>query len=227
MPSRPKSREKNTPKALTGEVLQELADLANVPDAQQKSFFESVRLNVQAAWDLDAIVKGGLANEKGTTLHQAALTLYANLGKLNNSERALVERILSNANFVFDRISSGGLEGLWKTTYQIARLLSLLTDKTPPRDPHQRPQSRQGGRGTFKHPRLQKFVCGLLLSTTAAGGNLTANAYGGDGTLFDAIKMLSPHLPDGFNLSALSLITFQRLKTRCARLAGKQTWQKV
>ena len=130
MPSRPKSREK-TPKALTGEVLQELADLANVPDAQQKSFFESVRLNVQAAWDLDAIVKGGLANEMGTTLHQAALTLYANLGKLNNSERALVERILSNPNFVFDRISSGGLEGLWKTTYQIARLLSVLTDKTP------------------------------------------------------------------------------------------------
>ena len=211
------------PKTLTDEVLRELADLGKVPAAKREFFFDAVRTNVQTACDLDAIVKGGLANEKGTTLHQAALTLYNNLCKLNNSERALFEKILSNPNFVFDRISSGGVEELRQTTYQIARLLSLLADKTPPRDPRQGPQSRQGGRDTLKHPRLQKFVCDLLISTTAAGGNLTANAYGGDGTLFDAIKMLSPHLPDGFNLSALSLITFQRLKTRCARLAGKQT----
>ena len=147
MPGRRKSRERIHRRRSPVRYCEQLADLADVPDAQRKFFFESVRLNVQAAWDLDAIVKGGLANEMGTTLHQAALTLYANLGKLNNSERALVERILSNPNFVFDRISSGGLEGLWKTTYQIARLLSVLTDKnSPTRSPSTStvPPRRQG-----------------------------------------------------------------------------------
>ena len=99
---------------------------------------------------------------------------------------------------------------------------SLDRQNSPTRSPSTStvPPGRQGH---FQASEIAKIRLWSFAFNNAAGGNLTANAYGGDGTLFDAIKMLSPHLPDGFNLSALSLITFQRLKTRCARLAGKQT----
>ena len=141
---------KNAPKALTDEILQQLADLAGVPTAQRKIFLESIRSNVQTAWELDGIVKGGLANTKGATLHDAALTLQDNLGTLNGRERALIEGILSNRKFAFDRISSGGVRGLRQTTYELARLFSLVTSKTPPRRPHEGTQSRKGGTGTLK-----------------------------------------------------------------------------
>ena len=155
-----KVAKKNTPKALTGEVLQELADLAGVPAARREAYFDSVRKAVQTACELHGLVKGGLAN---TSLHSAALTLYDALGKLNKRQRALLEAILGKREFAFDRISNEGVGELRQTAYEIARLFSLVTGKASPRDPHQPSQSRQGGRGTVKHP----------VFTTAAGGNLT------------------------------------------------------
>ena len=105
-----KSR-KNAPKALPDRVLKQLAGLADVPDEQRESFSKSVRTKVQTSCELDALTKGGMANKRGATLHQAALTLYDKLGNLNNTERALLEAILSNAHFGFDRISSEGVGG--------------------------------------------------------------------------------------------------------------------
>ena len=221
MPGQLKKSRKNAPKALIDKVLEQLAELADVPAEQHKSFFESVRTRVQTACELDALAKGAMANKKGTILHQAALTLYDKLGNLNNTERALLGAVLSNAQFGFDRISSEGVAGLRKTAYELSRLFSLVTGKAPPRKPNRSSLSRQGGRGTLKHPRFQKFVCDLLISTKAAGGNLTVNPYGRDGTLIDAIKMLAPYLPDGFGPSSLSFMTFQRLKTKAGK--AKQT----
>ena len=96
----------------------------------EKCFSNSVRKNVQAAREWDEIVKGGLANGKGTTLHEVTLTLYDKLGTLNNHERALIEGILNNRKFAFDRISSGGVAGLRQTTYELARLFSLVTGRS-------------------------------------------------------------------------------------------------
>jgi len=209
----PKSKNKSP--GVPDAVLRELAKLAHVPDAGRKSFFDAVRTNVQTACELDGIAKGALANTKGTTLHHAAFTLYDKLGNLNNRERVLIEGILSNTKFGFDRISLEEVGGLRQTTYELARLFGLVTGKLTPLYSQQSPQSRQGGTGTIKHPRFQKFVCDLLISTTAADGNLTLDVNGRSGTLIDAIKMLADYLPDGFDPSSLSFTTLKRLKARC------------
>jgi hypothetical protein len=210
----PKSKNKSP--AVPDAVLRELAELAHVPPARRKSFFDAIRTNVQAAWELDGIAKGGLANRKGRSLHRAALTLYDNLGNLKPGERALIEGVLSSSTkFNFDRISGEGVGELRQTTYELARLFGLVTGKLTPRHPQQSPQSRQGGKETVKHPRFQKFVCDLLISATAADGNLTLDVNGGSGTLIDALEKLARYLPDGFDPSSLSLTTLKRLKAQC------------
>jgi hypothetical protein len=207
---------KNVPKVLTDKILRQLADLAGVPSKQQKSYFDSVRANVRAACEWDRLVKGGLANRDGTILHNAALTVYDKLRSLNDDQQALIERTLNNGEFSFDRIASKGLPGLLQTSYEFARLFSLVTGKTPPRRLDENIQSRKGGRGTIKHLRYQKFICDFLIVTAAAGGKLDNNPYGGTSSLRDALNILSPYLPEGFHPKSLSLATFQRLKTRSA-----------
>jgi hypothetical protein len=106
-----------SPPPLTDEVLQQLADLGRVPAAQRNFFFESVRMNVQTACELDGLGKLGLANRKGESLARAALALYDVIGNLNARERASIAKILEGkAKFIFDRISNEeineGIDGL-------------------------------------------------------------------------------------------------------------------
>jgi hypothetical protein len=226
MPRQLKKSRKSASKPLTDRVLEQLAELAGVPDEQRKSFFESIRRNVQKACELDALAKGGMANKKGATLHQAALTLYDELGNLNDAQRVPLEAILSNAKFGLDRISGEGVAGLRLTTYQIARLLTLVTDKTPPRHPDQRPESRRGGRGPRKHRRFQIFVYDFLQTTMAAGGKLHNNAWGQSSSLADALMILVPYLPAGFDPTLFSLATLQRIKNRASRTLA-QTYKQL
>ncbi len=210
----PKS--KNKLPAVPDAVLRQLAKLAHVPPA--KSFFDAIRTNVRAAHERDELVKMRLSNKKATALHRGAITLYEMLGKLNKNERKFIKRILDdNAEFNLDRISSGGVDGLEQTAYQLAKLFSLVTDKASPRFAHQALQLHKRGRrkGDLKNPIFQNFVCNLLISTTAAGGNLTNDKNGLSGTLIEAIEILRPHLPGGFDPKSLSFSTYQRLKTRC------------
>lgn len=214
----PKSKNKSP--AVPDAVLHEIATkLAHVPPARRKSFFDAVRTNVQTACELDGLAKGALANSRGATLHDAALTLYDKLGNLEPDERALIEGILQNTKFNFDRISGEGVGELRQTAYELACLFGLVTGKLTPLYSQQSPQSRKGGTGTIKHPMFQKFVCDLLISTTAAGGNLTLDVNGRSGTLIDAIRMLVDYLPDGFDPSSLSFTTLKRLKAHSAKLA--------
>jgi len=92
------------------EVLQQLADHGRVPSEQRKFYFESVRTNVRTAWELDQVVKRGLAGKKAESLAAAALALYDGLGNLNERRRALIQEILSSeAKFLFDRVAGSQL----------------------------------------------------------------------------------------------------------------------
>jgi hypothetical protein len=139
-----------SPRPLTDEVLQQLADLGCVPAEQREFYFESVCQIVQAACELDGLVKHGLTSKRGKKLVHAALTFYDMVGNLNQHQRALIERILGGkAKFIFDRISSGGVDGLEETAYQLALLSSLVTGKPPhgiPTKLRNRPNGA-GGRG--------------------------------------------------------------------------------
>jgi hypothetical protein len=198
-------------------ALQQLADRALIPADQREFFFDAIRMNVQTAWELDGLVKGGLANKNGAALLRAALALYEVLGSLNKHERAFTENILGGkSKFIFDRISGGGVGGLRKTAYQLAELFSLVTGKPLPRFPHQPPRPRQRGKklGGVKNLIFDNFIFDLLISTTTADGKLTLEKNGLFGTLIDAIETLAPHLPNGLVPKTLRGSTIQRTKTR-------------
>lgn len=215
---------KTSPKAPSDEVLRGLADLGRVPSEQHGLFFEFVCANVKTAWELDGLVKNGLAtlaSKRREILAHAALALYDALGNLNSHERELIEGILGGeAKFLFDRISSGGADGLEQTAYQLARLFSLVTGKPPPRYPSQVPETPGKGRrlGTVKNWISQNFVLDLLISTTTAGGSFTFAKETSSGTLVKAIRMMADHLPEGVGPWSLSGSTLQRLVDRCTRL---------
>lgn len=204
------------------DVLQGLAVLANVPAEQREFFFKSVLASVEAAWELDGLVKQGLTSTRSKTLASVALSLYETLSGLKRRDRTLIEGILSKAGSIFGRISSGGVDGLEQTAYQIARLFSLVIGKAPPRSPSQ-PWEPPGGRrlGTVKNWPYQNFVSELLISTSVAGGRLKLDKTPKTGSLIEALEKLTPYLPDGFEPNALSGSTFQRLQAECSR-AEKQ-----
>ena len=199
-------------------VLRQLALLAQVPAQQREFFFKSVLMDVKTACELDGLAKGALATENGQALQRVAVALYDTLGKLNQDERKFIEGILDGkSEFIFDRIASGGVDGLSQTAYQLALLLSLVTGKPHPRPPGQSAKTCQRGRkpGSAKHGIFQDFVLNFWISTKTAGGNLTLDkdvpSYG---SLITAIEILAPCLPDGFVPRDLSSSTLQRLKNR-------------
>ena len=216
------SKQTTSPEALPDEVLQQLADLARVPAAQRGFYSESIRMNVQTACELEGLKKE-LTRKQGTALLRSALALYEALGNLTEDEQRFINSILGGKSaFIFDRISSEGLGGLRKTAYQVALLFSLLTGKPNPRYPHEtlKPRkrgTRPGGRrpGSVKDPIFQDFICDLWISTSAAGGKLSFEKNTPRGTVFTAIKLLSPHLPKGFVPKALPASTVQKLKNLC------------
>lgn len=204
-------------------VLGRLADLGHVPAAQRKFFFDSVRMNMQTARELDELGRA-LANRRGESLARAALALYDEIGNLNERERSLIERILEGkAKFIFDRISNEeineGINGLEEAAYQLALLSSLVTGKPGPRLPSQPPDPPGAGRrsGTVEHWAFQNFVYDLLISTTVADGGLTLSRTNRTGSLIKAINALTPYLPDHFVPTPLPIRTLQRIKVACSR----------
>lgn len=198
-------------------VLLRLSELARVPVEQREFFFESVRGNVQTACELDALAKGGQVIKKGATLLRAARELYEVLGNLNEGEREFMEGILaSKSEFIFEISRGEGLDGLRRTAFRLVKLLSLVTGSPPPRYPHQGPQSRQRGRrlGQVKNWIFQDFVFDVLTSTATVGGELVHDKNRPGTSLSKAIRMLAPHLPDGFLPKRLPRSTLQRLQTR-------------
>jgi hypothetical protein len=209
---------------LPDDVLERLADLGHVPATQRECFFESVRMNVQTACELDGLGRLGLANKRGESLAHAALALYDVIGNLNERERSSIERILEGkAKFIFHRISNEeineGINGLEEAAYQLALLFSLVTGRPRPRVPSQPPDPPVAGRksGTVEHWAFQNFVSDLLISTTAANGRLTLSRTYRTGSLIKAIDVLKPYLPDHFVPTPLPTRTLQRVKDACSR----------
>ena len=184
-----------TPRTVPNEVLQQLADIGRVPAAEREFFFESVCQIVKEACEWDGLVKQGLTSKRGKNLVCAALSFYDALGNLHKHERAFIEVILGGKpDFIFDRISSGGIAGLEQTAYQLALLSSFVTGKPPPRIPSETPEPPQPGRrsGTVKNWIFQYFVSQLYVSTAAAGGRLTYEKNIPTGGWVEAIYALAP-----------------------------------
>jgi hypothetical protein len=192
------------------EVLLQLAELARVPAEEREEFYNFVREGVQTAWELDELANSGRAwNKSGALVRaaKAALNLYEELANLKQKERDWVQKILDQGQgFLGKKVPE-----LRSSAYRLATLLNLAIGKpfsAVVSGPH------QAGRksGAVKNPNFQNFVFQLLIYTRTSGGNLSHEKNIGRGTLLEAVKLLAPYLPEGFEPSSLSMSTYQRLK---------------
>ena len=204
------------------DVLRKVADLGRIPADQRDFFFSAVRHYMQEACKLSRLVERGLEKKKSTTLLHAARALYEVLGTLNGKERELVEEILGDESefIVFNKISGRRLGELKYAAFQLVLLFSLITGAPHPGYPYEGPRPRQRGKrsGTLKDLIFQNFVCAFLIFTKRSRGGFTLEKNIRVGTLIKAIRLLAPHLSNGFVPSRLPTSTLQRLKTWCERL---------
>jgi hypothetical protein len=95
--------------------------------------------------------------------------------------------------------------------YRLAHLFSILVGKSPPKAPDRNPGARSR---TVKDVISQNFVRDLLIDADQPGGTPTIEKNIGRGSLIDAIKLLTEHLPEGVAPEKLSWSTLQRIKSR-------------
>jgi hypothetical protein len=197
---------RDTP-AIPIEVLDQIADLVQVPPEHRALFYKLIRENVETARELDAI-RHGLATKRGKNLARSALALYDTIGNLNHRERELVTNTLGKGRSIFGKLSEDGVDGLYETAYRIAVLSCLLTGKPPPRDPSQAPDPPVAGRpsGAVKDWMSRNFIRDVLISITETGGEFQSVTI-----VRKLTAILEPYLPDAIAPELLPRSTFRRL----------------
>ena len=222
-------------KPVPDEVLRELANLAQVPTdrydvSSPYGFFSSgVRYYIEEVSTLKHLIIGGFDKKKGATLLSAARKLCAAIVALTKEEATLLEdllrEVLEYTPFSTIRrtqqVGMTRLSGLEAIAYELVLFFSLIMGAPHPRHPNElRGRRRQRGEppGKLKHPLFQHFVCALLITTRRSGGRFTLEKNIRTGTLIDAIKLLTPYLPEGVVPKRLPSSTLQRLKTWCDQI---------
>ena len=209
---------------LPKDVALQVAELAGVPPEERDQFCDLLYGTVQKVWGWSS---GALSTGPGQALldaADAARILHTQLGKLREADRLRVERLVvqtlpdKDTREWLERLHGrridlpwyeGGLNGLQWTVYKLTHLFSILVGKSPPKGPDRNPAARSR---TVKDVISQNFVRNLLIDADQTGGTLTFEKNAGRGTLIDAIKLLTEHLPEGIAPEKLSMSTLQRIK---------------
>jgi hypothetical protein len=162
-------------------------------------------------WEHDASRKTAVARKQNEALSRAIHALKA-------ARQALAEldEECERVGPIERRVGLGEL-GFWrelpKVTAEIEqgmdRFFAWVQEETEP----PRPRAHQRGRrpGTVKNPRFRVFIRKLKHAAKDHGGRLGLQKNISKGALLDAIKLLAPHLPDGFVPKRLSASTLQRI----------------
>jgi hypothetical protein len=208
MPDWIHTRPEDAWKVPSDEVLRKLADGAGIPDAARENFEYAVCGTVEAVWIRHEQFKTRSATKRGGTLDRvalAAVTLHESLNKLKKDDHKHLQDI-------FPALSDERLRELRQSAYRLADIFTAAMGKPPPRSLDEIP--RRGRKlGAVKDVSFRRFVCDLLLDAKASGGILTLEKHDPPtGSLIRALKLLAPHLPDGFVPNAPSGTTLQRLK---------------
>jgi len=211
---------------LPKDVALQVAELARVPPEERDQFCDLLYGSMQNVLGWSG---GALSTKPGQALVDAAdavRVLYKQLGKLKETDRLRVERLVVQTIPDKDtrewleqrhrrRIDlpwyDRGLNGLQWTVYKLAHLFSVAVGKSPPKGLDKSPASRNR---TVKDVISQNFVRDLLIDVDQTGGMLTLEKHGGEGTLIDAIQLLTEYLPEGVAPEKLSWSTLQRIKSR-------------
>jgi hypothetical protein len=92
---------------------------------------------------------------------------------------------------------------------EMDRFFQWTGEETEP--PRPRVHRRGRRRGTVKNRRFRVFLRELRRVAKAYGGRLGLQKNIPEGALLEAIKIVAPHLPDGFVPKSLSASTLQRI----------------
>jgi hypothetical protein len=181
--------------------LPRLTDLARVPpESIKRDYFRRAVLHVVLdAWDNYDL------REAASQLRTKKAALSRVVAKLRSAKRAFVD---------LDKHDREALRGpISEVESQIDLLLEWMLGEPEP----VKPQAHRRGRtaGTIKNRIFITFVGGLLWAAETCGRELTLDKrHPPAGTLIEAIKILTPCLPDGFVPKALPGSTLQRIKSK-------------
>jgi hypothetical protein len=188
-----------------------LAELARVPEENRDGFFLAVFEAVIEAWEHNANRQIAASLNQNEVLSRATDALRAARQALVDLNEEGDWKVVSN--------ELGGLveAQFWRRLPQLTarieqemdRFFEWTVEETEP----PRPRVHQRGRrpGTAKNRRFRVFVWTLTEAAKHYGGRLGLQKNIRKGALLEAIKIVAPHLPDGFVPKSLSASTLQRI----------------
>jgi hypothetical protein len=181
---------------LPGDLLRELAELAEIPGAppSRREWFSIAVLNALFDyWDGKEDIHTNSVLKKNKSFARAIDAL-----KYARQALAQIDESCRRAFFLPVAYAEQGIDDF----------LFVTSGELEPKRP-----VRQRGRptGTVGDPPSRKFVFKLLESADLHGGHLTFQKDPKGGTLIEVLKKLAPYLPEGVAPHELSSATLQRI----------------
>jgi hypothetical protein len=192
-----------------------VADDFQVPSKERERFCDLVCEIVQAIRKRAGHTKPSPALVRAA---DAARTLDEALASLNNEDREWIEQLLAEHPEYSDVEAADAVASLRETVSWLVGLFSIAIGKSA--GSGGRPTKRGRRRGAVENVIFQDFVFDLLNNASASGGHVTFDKNYETGTLLDAIKVLTPHLPKDVVPKDLSksMGTIQRIVTKYQKL---------
>jgi hypothetical protein len=188
-----------------------LAELARVPEENREGFWLAVFDAMIEAWEHDASRELALSLNQNEVLSRAVEALRAARQALADLDEERKKKVVSN------RLGGLAEAQFWWSLPKLIAAIEQGMDKffewTGEATEPPRPRARRRGRrpGTVKNPSFRVFLRKLSDAAKAHGGRLGLQKNIPKGALLEAIKIVAPHLPDGFVPKRLSASTLQNI----------------
>ena len=189
----------------------QLAELARVPEENRDKFLLAVFEAVIEAWEHNA------SREIAASLNQNEV-----LSRVIDALRAARQALADLEEEGNKKVASNRLGGLieaqfWRRLPQLTAAIKQEMDRffewTEEETEPPRPRAHRRGRrpGTVENPRFRVFIRKLRHAARDHGGRLGLQKNTPKGALWEAVKIVAPHLPRGFVPKPLSASTLQRI----------------
>jgi hypothetical protein len=179
--------------ALEGaDVLRQLAELARVPKEKRVEFCRQVSSLISDMWRYDADRRALLVAKQNKSLSRA-------IGALRAARQALAD--------LDEELREAARELIIEIELGMTQFLACMGEESGPARRRADGRGRRPGRVNWM---FAAFVVKLRRAARAAGGRLGLQKNIEKGPLLEAIKILAPHLPDGFVPKPMSTSTLQR-----------------
>jgi hypothetical protein len=174
-------------------VLRRLAELARVPEEKRVEFCRQVSNLLSDMWTFDADRRALVVAKQNKAVSRAIDALRAARQALADLDEELREALRGP---IVD-IELG-----------LTLFLACMREESGPASRRADGRGRRPGRVNWM---FAAFVVKLRRAARSAGGRLGLQKNIKKGALLDAIKLLAPHLPDGFVPKRLSASTLQNI----------------